>query len=224
MAPAKQPGNDVGSGRTMPDKLKTISKEECAEICSILSKLKIVSDRAQSDDRVNAPALVDSLADDFGADTLTPDEQENIIRNWMEIDDDPNIIEAEIKDAINELELTGVPAADQELESDESESDEDDEDTEMNIRSIFEAESMIGDIVTYCRRRKFKDDVIRGFEKMAKKIRNVHIESRANGTQRYPQLPTSFHHRKNSLLKSIIRREFHLSLFYSRYVQCKIVR
>jgi hypothetical protein len=88
----------------------------------------------------------------------------------MEIDDDPNIIEAEIKDAINELELTGAPAADQELESDESESDEDDEDTEMNIRSIFEAESMIGDIVTYWRRQKFKDDVIHGFEKMAKKI------------------------------------------------------
>ena len=30
--------NDVGHKR-MPDKLKTVSKEECAELCNILSKL-----------------------------------------------------------------------------------------------------------------------------------------------------------------------------------------
>jgi hypothetical protein len=70
----------------------------------------------------------------------------------------------------------------------------------INIRNNLEAEAMLGDIVSYCRRRKFKDDVIRDLEKAAKKIRKAHIESRANCTSDL-QSPTSFRRRKSSLLK-----------------------
>jgi hypothetical protein len=169
----------------MPDKHKTVSKEECAVICDILSKLKIVSCQAQSmnDSATNAPALVDSLVNDHG-DTLSPDEQEAIICNWMEIEDDPIVQEAEVEEAIiqlDQLELTEAQAAAEQVGV-ESDSNEDEEDTVINIRNNLEAEAMLGDIVSYCRRQKFKDDVIRDLEKAAKKIRNAHIESRANCT------------------------------------------
>ena len=138
--------NDVGSN-SMPDKLKTVSKEECAEICSILSKLKFFSDQAKLNDMANAPALIDSLADDHG-DTLTPDEQEAIICNWMEIDDDPIVQEAEVEVAIIQLELMGAQAAEQQLGVDEESESDEDEDTVTNIRNNLEAKAMIGDLVS----------------------------------------------------------------------------
>jgi hypothetical protein len=175
--------NDVGFA-TMPDKHKTISKEDCAVICDILSKLKIVSCHAQSmnDSATNAPALVDSLVNDHG-NTLSPDEQEAIICNWMEIEDDPFVQEAEVEEAIIqlELELTEVQAVMEQVGV-ESDSDEDEDDTVINIRNNLEAEAMLGDIVSYCKRQKFRSDMIHDLEKAAKKIRNAHIESRANCT------------------------------------------
>jgi hypothetical protein len=40
---------------------------------------------------------------------------------------------------------------------------------------------MIGDLISYCKRRKFNDP-ISYLEKASKKIRNAHIEERAKST------------------------------------------
>jgi hypothetical protein len=58
----------------------------------------------------------------------------------------------------------------------ESESDNN-EGTVMNIRNNLKAKAMLGDLVSYCRRQKFKHDVVSHLEKVAKKIQNAHIES-----------------------------------------------
>ena len=54
-------------------------------------------------------------------------------------------------------------------------------DTAMSIATHHEADVMIGDLISYCRRQKF-NDAIGYLEKASKKIRNAHIEERANST------------------------------------------
>jgi hypothetical protein len=75
-----------------------------------------------------------------------------------------------------------VVGVESENESENEGGNDYDEDTAMSITTHHQAEVVIGNLISYCRRRKF-NDAIGDLEKASKKIRNAHIEERANSFQ-----------------------------------------
>jgi hypothetical protein len=142
----------------MPDKLKRISEDECIKLCDVLSKLRVIC--LEREGNTHAPVLGDSLVTDPG-DTLTPEEQQAVICNWIEIEDDPIIQEAEIEEAVANLEKMDIREAQSvvEVESESEHGSDDDEDKAVSITTPHDAEAVIGDLISYCKRRKFNDAI-----------------------------------------------------------------
>lgn len=175
---------DVGS-KSSPAKVRCISKEACMEICGLLTKLQVAHkhhhDHHHEGATNNAPVLENSLVTDHHPDTLSPVDQETIVRNWLLIEDDPVIQETEVEEAIDRL-LVAVDAMSSAGTEEVSETNEENEtepaETASTISSNLEAEMLIQDIILYCKKRKFSD-AITHLETASRKIRNAHIENQA---------------------------------------------
>ena len=74
-----------------------------------------------------------------------------MICNWIEIEDNPIVQEVEVEEAIAQLEMTEAQTATG-VESESEGGSNDDEDTAMSITTHHEAEVMIGNLISYCRR------------------------------------------------------------------------
>jgi hypothetical protein len=84
--------NSVGSA-TMSICDKTVTPTQCKELCNLLGKITLISKEHHEQNGTQPPAIQESLIDDQGK-ALTSEELETVISNWIELKDDPIILEA----------------------------------------------------------------------------------------------------------------------------------
>jgi len=88
--------NEIGRA-TIPTKDKVISQDDCLELCNMFTQLQFKVSGME-----NLPsALEDSLVSEA---SCTESEMMSIMNNWINIEDNPNIIEDDVMDEIEELE------------------------------------------------------------------------------------------------------------------------
>jgi hypothetical protein len=87
--------------QSVPEKDKKISKEACDELCGLMQELIM---KAKECDTSKAVALKGSVVDDL--DELSVSDIRAMVTNWIDIEDDEDIIAAEIKEALEVLELS----------------------------------------------------------------------------------------------------------------------
>jgi hypothetical protein len=92
--------NEVGR-QSVPEKDKTISTEACNELCGLMQELIM---KAKECDTSKAVALKGSVMDDLDESSVS--EIRAMVTNWIDIEDDEDIIAAEIEEALEALELS----------------------------------------------------------------------------------------------------------------------
>jgi hypothetical protein len=88
--------NDIGPA-SVPMKDKVISQEDCLELCNLFTNLYFKVSKFEN----IPPALAESLVEEK---RCTEKELATIIDNWIDIEDDPNVIEDDVMEAIEEFE------------------------------------------------------------------------------------------------------------------------
>lgn len=152
--------NDVGSG-TMAERNKKISKEQSDELCSLLKKLQFKCKEEKLDTSKEAIVLDGSLCQD---EIFTDKELEDIVGNWVDIEDDPEIKSAEIDELLLQLETSVEIQETQETQetvqvSDESESDDEEATIDLPPPSYKECEHYITELGRYCKAEKLPSEI-----------------------------------------------------------------
>jgi len=88
--------NEIGRA-TVPNKSKTISNEDCEELCALFMQLETKTRYLKE----LPPALDESIVSEQVSDTL---ELKTIINGWVDIEEDEYILEDDLQEAIDELE------------------------------------------------------------------------------------------------------------------------
>ena len=92
--------NDVGRSR-VPISMKTLNKDDCDNICDLLEQLSVKAKESGVNVSREAHGLKGSLVSDG---SFTKAEMRAMAENWINVEDDRNIIDAEVDDAIELLE------------------------------------------------------------------------------------------------------------------------
>ena len=124
---------DLGSN-TIPAAQKYLSKDDCDELCSLMKSLKMKANEASLNCNTTAIALQGSFAADGSVVGYDEDDFNTMIENWIEVEDDPFVMEAICEDEIEEIESNQKPAA--------AEDDGDDEEPETMEVEVDESEAM----------------------------------------------------------------------------------
>ncbi|CAB9505697.1 expressed unknown protein [Seminavis robusta] len=98
---------DLGSN-SIPMKDKVMSKEDSDDLCNLMSALQVKTQETQVDVARHAIALQGSFAADF--DRYSREDVLQMGENWIEIEDEPEVISATIDEEIEELETTTTEA------------------------------------------------------------------------------------------------------------------
>ena len=139
------PDADIGrAAAQVSTSKKTLSKEDADELCSLMKSL--IMKAPTVDINKDAVALKDSFAQEGMIDDGVLEEMAN---RWVDIEDEPEIIEEEVREAIDELmELENVlEVSDAEGGDDTSEPEADAagevDEVEKDLPSFAEAEEMV---------------------------------------------------------------------------------
>ena len=92
--------NDVG-GSSVPISMKTLNKYDCDNICNLLETLSVKAKELGVNVYQEAHGLKGSLVSD---EYFTEAEIREMSENWVQVEDDPNIIDAEVDESIELLE------------------------------------------------------------------------------------------------------------------------
>jgi hypothetical protein len=137
---------DHGSN-SVPRSLKTLSTEDCNLLCSLMEMLHV---KAQLVD-TNSEAY--ALTGSFAADEVAPtrDQLKEMAESWITIEDQPEIIDAEVEEFIEQLESEQLqPSGAMLSDIDDSESEASDSSDEEDELSYLDAESMIHRLKKNC--------------------------------------------------------------------------
>ena len=136
---------EIGRGLTkVSTAKKTLSKEDTDEICALMRKLIVKAPTVNISK--DAVALKDSFAEEG---TLDDSMLEEMANRWVDIEDDPEIIEEEVNEAIDELMEAENVLDISDAEDDDSEPEAQAEEVEVGQveeylpKDFFEAEEMV---------------------------------------------------------------------------------
>jgi hypothetical protein len=130
---------------------KTLSEGDNDEMCDLMSSLQLKYQESKLDTNTVATALKGSFVceGDF-----TADEFSSIVKNWIGIEDDPNVIDCEVEEAVIQLGQIDIDFED--LEEEEKEDDDEKDEVEClgNMVQIppptfFEAEEHLDALRRY---------------------------------------------------------------------------
>ena len=122
--------NEVGSGSLHGEKFKLVSKEASDELCFLMSNIQL---QVSTGNFNSAPKAIEVFQDSFATDSgLSNEDLGSIADVWINVEDDPEIIDAIVDDELNEIE--NVPMV---CDGKDELNDENDEDPEsINATSI----------------------------------------------------------------------------------------
>jgi hypothetical protein len=112
-----QINNEVGSA-SVSDSDKRISDEDCDVLCNLMKKIQFKS--ANMIDTVNIPlSLCASFAVDPDAYSLGDDDWRDMATNWIDIEEDRDLIEVEIDEVLEGLDENNMEDEEEELDEEE---------------------------------------------------------------------------------------------------------
>ena len=111
--------NEVGS-KSMPNKKKTITEEQCDELCSLLQNIKLKATEASVDTKKHASVLDQSIISELDSNTLQKEEWKEMVENWVMIEDDLDIQNEEVNEVLDSMDKKEVVEDDEGNESDAS--------------------------------------------------------------------------------------------------------
>jgi hypothetical protein len=162
--------NSVGSA-TLPVRDKTITPAQCKELCDLLGQITLICKTNHLQNEPQPPAIRESLMDDQG-EALSQQQLNTVIKNWIEVEDDPVIIACEIEEALEGLEKMKLPKS-VSIGGDEDRTDDDDDDDGVNtpmeieesvehrcISDFFDAEAQIDAVKSFVKREGYPQTVL----------------------------------------------------------------
>jgi hypothetical protein len=136
-----------------------------------LGKIALISKEHHEQNGTQPPAIQESLIDDQGKE-LTSEELATVISNWIELKDDPIILEAEIKEALEALERQKEQESNSNSGDDHGADDDNDDDgvsdpTDIEesvnaggIADFLEAEAYIDAVKPFVRKEGYPQAVL----------------------------------------------------------------
>jgi DDE superfamily endonuclease/Tc5 transposase DNA-binding domain len=136
---------------------KTLKKEDCDQLCQLMSALKVKVTDASLDCEHTAYALQGSFVADI--EQFTAEDYNDMIENWICIEDEEEVINAVCEDELEELESNTKPAAGDDAEDDDEpdvqpmEIDTD----EANLYSYVDAVEVLGKLQLSARKLRLNE-------------------------------------------------------------------
>jgi hypothetical protein len=194
--------NEIGSA-SMPESQKKISEEESSELCDLLKKLVVVSDRyGEEQPRV----LEESYASDRGREALSQHEIETMVGNWVSIEEDPNIQEFEFEEVLKKLEEELEGEKEEDTEDDEADADDPmvvddtsdsddgdgDDDSSLGFKTHHEVDEACRNAKKYARQKGYPKKLQELFDQATKMMR----EHRQKKQKQSPTITSYFKAKK----------------------------
>lgn len=163
--------NEVGSA-SVPDKDKRISKEECDELCSLLKSIQIKTSESNVNTATTAYGLADSFASEVEAQNLSNEQWQEMVENWIEIEDDEDIIDKEIDEVIKGIDNGNLTTDDSDDEEEEEPMEVDEEADPTTKTDCMKAVDIVR---KYCQENGAEDELA-----LLRKLESSLIRTRRN--------------------------------------------
>jgi len=160
---------DLGTN-SIPNCNKVLNKEDSRNLCELMCKLQVKTFENQVDTNSIAIALQNSIADE---DKLSMDELSSIADNWVNIEDEPEVVNVTIDEEIEAIENEILESTevddDQEPEVDVLAATIDDNDKLTKAQ----AEDMVSQLKFNCRHLGVDEDAFNHLDQFIRLVRNA---------------------------------------------------
>lgn len=169
--------NEVGS-LSMRESDKKISDEECKTLCNLMKQIQIKAQNTYLDTSSYGAGrgFENSFVTDPDAYTLSAANWNDMATNWIDIEDDEDIMNEEIDEVLENLERAEQEQVD---ENDDDKDEEDDEETEddepVKVRKT-EALKAIDLLKRYCREQEMGPDLHGQIQRVENQMMNHRFE------------------------------------------------
>lgn len=124
---------------------KTLSKEDCDELCSLMKAVRLQTKSCELDTNSVAVALQGSFA---GEESLEDEDLMDMVAEWVEVEDDEEMINVIVDEEVELLEAEAVIGVEDDEESDVDMKDTEEEDT----MTFLEAEEALRKLTISCKK------------------------------------------------------------------------
>jgi DDE superfamily endonuclease/Tc5 transposase DNA-binding domain len=153
---------EIGSA-SMSESDKTLKKEDCDQLCELMTLLKVKATNASLDCNVNASVFQESFLSEI--EVFSTQDYNDMIDSWICIEDDEEVMNAVLEEELEELESNTKPAAIDDAGYDNE--------PEPNAVEIDNDES---NFVSYGETVEFLGKVQRSASKLNVKAATVHLD------------------------------------------------